>query len=114
MRISVWSSDVCSSDLRNGGQRRHGGLRRFHPQERLRRSRAVAGRNADRGGRRHRPSGGRSWRDCLARADVDRNCVVVGTRVDIGVDIVGVLFIKQTTTTTLLILTFLFYHHYLS
>src|SRR3546814_4925055 len=37
MRISDWSSDVCSSDLRQG----RGGARSYHPRARLRRGRRV-------------------------------------------------------------------------
>src|SRR3546814_4403592 len=67
MRISDWSSDVCSSDLLGGRDRRRCHVRRD----------ADSSRKADRrgGSRRHRPAGGDGARRRSEERRVGKECV---------------------------------------
>src|SRR3546814_3303648 len=67
MRISDWSSDVCSSDLRFGGLGRGRGLRLYH---RRRRVAGAGGRGGEARGLDRR--GGRRLR-CGRRRGADRD-----------------------------------------
>src|SRR3546814_20602414 len=80
MRISDWSSDVCSSDLRAGAGRPVQ-ARRLH-----RRRTVCAGRARQRAGRRHR------------RCPPDRKSVVEGKSVSVRVDLGGRRILKKKQT----------------
>src|SRR3546814_14649483 len=83
MRISDWSSDVCSSDLRHG-RRRHPVVAEF----RVRRQRQIArqGQPIARGDRDGHPARQRSLREARPR---DRKSVGWGKSVTVRVDLGG-------------------------
>src|SRR3546814_16450339 len=90
MRISDWSSDVCSSDLRRAGARRH---RRAGP----RRDCGGAG-----GSGHHRAAQGYSAR-APAGARGDRKSVVEGKRVSVRVELGGWRISKKNKVYNLMI-----------
>src|SRR3546814_16213953 len=87
MRISDWSSDVCSSDLSRAPAPGRG-QRRPSPPDRRWPSTGTA-RTAGRGGRRRGSRGSR------ARARRDRKSVVEGKSVSVRVDLGGRRIIKK-------------------
>src|SRR3546814_12780957 len=88
MRISDWSSDVCSSDLRSCLRSQHG-LRTI-----VRRRRMA---NCARVGCRFQASDdGVDHRAGLARVAQDRKSVVSGKRVSVRVDLGGRRILKKT------------------
>src|SRR3546814_12384324 len=107
MRISDWSSDVCSSDLPDGRQRRWRALFPLGPVARLlgrygRKQQRCPARPRDRrlaDGRR-----GTAWRTCRARhrrgrqqdgSGRDRKSVVWGKSVSVRVNLGGRRIIKK-------------------
>src|SRR3546814_13963848 len=97
MRISDWSSDVCSSDLAPGGgmQKTGGAGFELRPPARARRSQWIMARHGlDRLPARRGPgqparaaSGSAAWRE--------RKSVVVGKSVSVGVDPGGRRLLKK-------------------
>src|SRR3546814_16105856 len=86
MRISDWSSDVCSSDLRDAARAGRNGCVRARATRR--RSRVGRRPRANRGGCR-----GRGRRD----GSQDRKSVVEGKSVSVRVDLGGRRIIKKKT-----------------
>src|SRR3546814_12223636 len=95
MRISDWSSDVCSSDLRvRGGRRRAGKNERNHPGDEpdIGRHIIACSDGAEHGGGAEGRSG------CAGRCGgggLDRKSVVWGKRVSVRVDLGGRRIIKK-------------------
>src|SRR3546814_14942228 len=97
MRISDWSSDVCSSDLPAGaggaGLRDHGGVERIDPR------RALLGRSPGPGGQVCSPHRGADRGAGGAPVDQDRKSVVSGKSVSVRVDLGGRRIITKNTNT---------------
>src|SRR3546814_13406746 len=113
MRISDWSSDVCSSDLRQEGRDAQARCRLLQPCRQLR----HAARRPLHGGACRRAGPFRAWslpsrRGCpRCCRPADRKSVVEGKSVSVRVDLGGGRLIKKTTPTNLLTLFFLYISH---
>src|SRR3546814_20567528 len=111
MRISDWSSDVCSSDLPGGDDPLRHGLRQGVPR------RTADARGAD---LPHRP-GEPATHSELHRREGDRKRVASGTRVSVRVDLGGRRILKKKNqitihrlTTSVTIITPQIHHNLLS
>src|SRR3546814_13770635 len=87
MRISDWSSDVCSSDLLAGGGQRQDDRYRPFVGDQVERAADHAGTNP--------PAIGRQ---VVAEINRDRKSVVEGTSVSVRVDLGGRRIIKKKKT----------------
>src|SRR3546814_17745077 len=99
MRISDWSPDVCSSELRHGRHRQDDPRPRRRPRpgdrvEPLRQGRRVSTGRAGRQGRARVPAG-HARREARPLDDRDRKSVASGKSVSVRVDLGGRRIIKK-------------------